>query len=108
MLVECTECGGEVSDRAISCPHCGIPIREPEDQVLSYMRNRSRFGLRISGVFTVLGLLFLLAAAAASSQVLLIPAALFGLSGIMGLMVHSMRLSHLREYDDKGGRERKG
>jgi hypothetical protein len=25
-LIICSECGKEVSDRAISCPHCGVPI----------------------------------------------------------------------------------
>lgn len=25
-LINCTECGKEVSDKAISCPHCGNPI----------------------------------------------------------------------------------
>lgn len=25
-LIECPECGGQVSDRAPACPHCGVPI----------------------------------------------------------------------------------
>lgn len=24
-LISCSECGNEVSDRAVSCPHCGAP-----------------------------------------------------------------------------------
>ena len=27
-LIECPECNKEVSDRAISCPHCGFPIAD--------------------------------------------------------------------------------
>lgn len=27
-LMECPECGRQVSDKAISCPGCGFPIRE--------------------------------------------------------------------------------
>ena len=27
MLTVCEECGLQVSDKAISCPHCGFPIR---------------------------------------------------------------------------------
>lgn len=27
MLITCKECGGQVSDKAISCPHCGVPVR---------------------------------------------------------------------------------
>ena len=26
-LIKCTECGGMVSDKASSCPHCGCPLR---------------------------------------------------------------------------------
>lgn len=29
-LIKCPECGGTVSDKAKSCPHCGCPIGEPE------------------------------------------------------------------------------
>lgn len=25
-LITCLECGKEVSDKAASCPHCGVPI----------------------------------------------------------------------------------
>ena len=33
-LINCEECGREVSDRARSCPHCGFPVKcdEPEVQ----------------------------------------------------------------------------
>lgn len=27
-LVQCPECGREISDRAPSCPHCGVPLSE--------------------------------------------------------------------------------
>jgi hypothetical protein len=27
-LIECPECGGQVSDRAPACPHCGVPIAD--------------------------------------------------------------------------------
>ena len=29
-LVKCPECGKEVSDQALSCPHCGYPLKKPE------------------------------------------------------------------------------
>jgi len=29
MLVKCYECGGQVSDKATACPHCGAPKKEP-------------------------------------------------------------------------------
>lgn len=38
-LIECPECSGEVSDRALACPHCGFPVREerggPEEELLA-------------------------------------------------------------------------
>lgn len=36
-LIECPECGGKVSDKAVSCPHCGYPIEtksEPKALIL--------------------------------------------------------------------------
>lgn len=27
-LIICPECGKEISDKAISCPHCGCPASE--------------------------------------------------------------------------------
>lgn len=32
MLVKCPECELQVSDKAISCPHCGYPLAEPQAQ----------------------------------------------------------------------------
>ena len=26
-LKKCSECGGQVSSRAVACPHCGAPVR---------------------------------------------------------------------------------
>lgn len=26
MLIKCKECQGQVSDKALICPHCGIPL----------------------------------------------------------------------------------
>ena len=30
-LLKCEDCGGEVSSRAQSCPHCGAPIESPQE-----------------------------------------------------------------------------
>lgn len=29
-LVECNECGNQVSDKAITCPHCGVQFTSSE------------------------------------------------------------------------------
>lgn len=26
-LIQCPECSGQISDKAIICPHCGFPVR---------------------------------------------------------------------------------
>lgn len=31
MLVKCKECGKEISDQAITCPHCGAPTPKVEE-----------------------------------------------------------------------------
>ena len=37
MLIECIECGLPVSDMAISCPHCGYPMKHGKNP-----RNRKK------------------------------------------------------------------
>lgn len=32
MLIKCSECGKEISDKAISCPNCGNPISQSQQQ----------------------------------------------------------------------------
>ena len=31
-MISCSECGNNVSDKAASCPHCGVPIAEAPQQ----------------------------------------------------------------------------
>lgn len=31
-LIKCPECELQVSDKALSCPHCGYPLKEPDSQ----------------------------------------------------------------------------
>lgn len=31
-LIKCPECGNNVSDKAITCPHCGYPINAPNEK----------------------------------------------------------------------------
>ncbi len=31
MLIQCPECEQQVSDKAVSCPHCGFPIKNPNN-----------------------------------------------------------------------------
>ena len=42
MLIKCPECDLQVSDRAISCPHCGYPLKEQPKPVKKSSRKRRR------------------------------------------------------------------
>jgi hypothetical protein len=34
-LMKCEECGGQLSDRAMICPHCGAPARRPSRLIVA-------------------------------------------------------------------------
>ena len=36
-LTKCNECGGQLSDRAMACPHCGAPARRQRRVVAAAM-----------------------------------------------------------------------
>lgn len=42
MLVKCPECELQVSDKAISCPHCGYPLKPEEKQKRRPRQNRRK------------------------------------------------------------------
>lgn len=42
MLVKCKECDLQVSDKALTCPHCGCPMRENIKPVYSRARHNKR------------------------------------------------------------------
>ena len=39
MLIKCKECGLQVSDKAIACPHCGFPL-QPDAVSKGYVRKK--------------------------------------------------------------------
>lgn len=40
MLIKCPECELQVSDKAISCPHCGYPLKQPARERISTKRKK--------------------------------------------------------------------
>lgn len=40
MLVTCRECAGQVSSKALSCPHCGFPMNDPPRKYRKAKRRR--------------------------------------------------------------------
>jgi len=69
-LIDCDECGSEISDRALSCPRCGTPLREPQPQMPYREENRKlgsaakffglallALGLFMTGTIPILGVI---------------------------------------------------
>ncbi len=52
-LIRCYECNNTVSDRAVSCPHCGAPIRADYGASPSYPSGPGRPRYRHSADFSV-------------------------------------------------------
>jgi len=42
MLTKCIECGGKVSDKATTCPHCGAPVPVPDLKKVEFMKSDNR------------------------------------------------------------------
>ena len=40
-LITCEECGDKVSDKASSCPHCGVPLRPSPVKVVREKKKRN-------------------------------------------------------------------
>ena len=97
MLIECRECKNQISDKTQNCPHCGIPIKYEDDQVLDYIEKRARLGIRLSITIAILGLLLLPLALVTKSEIILALCALLGVPGIMGVFIHSIRLYHIEQ-----------
>ena len=57
-LINCKECGKEVSDQAASCPHCGAPIHVPVPNKVTAKPNGCNGCLVLLGVF--FGLFFVI------------------------------------------------
>jgi|InofroStandDraft_1065614.scaffolds.fasta_scaffold91308_2 hypothetical protein len=38
-LINCPECGKEISDQAETCPNCGIALKKKEDQAININMN---------------------------------------------------------------------
>lgn len=56
-LTPCHECEKEVSDRALSCPHCGVPRLDQIEQV-SLVKLFAPWVLAFVVVFLLLEILF--------------------------------------------------
>jgi len=86
-LIACTECGNNVSDQALSCPHCGYPLKE--DPVLSYDERKVRVGYWWSWILLGIGGLLVLGSFALPE--LMSFAAGFLVMGVLTFAINLMR-----------------
>ena len=77
-LMNCTECGKEISDKAASCPHCGAPTKWGQKETKKERRKRRG---NVQGA----GCLLIILAIILGLTVIGIPFAVF--LGIVGLTV---------------------
>ena len=68
-LISCSECGKEVSEKAVSCPNCGAPISGASSVSLNPQSHAkvTRTGAKWEGIGFVLILVGLIMAIAAKS-----------------------------------------
>ena len=80
MLIKCPECNREISDQAVSCPHCGFPLKkkvasrasETPKENTGIIKVVQRGGARGYHTFIYIASAFLIAAGLISSIVALI------------------------------------
>ena len=48
LLIECPACHASLSSQAISCPHCGHPMKEKESSLLGFL------GIFLAIIFAVI------------------------------------------------------
>lgn len=61
-LIKCSECGKEISDKALTCPNCGCPVSEltkKEDTVLTKKGKSIKLWLMITGVIIILAFIMI-------------------------------------------------
>jgi hypothetical protein len=62
-IIDCSECGNRISDKAMTCPHCGVPMRSVKLDPTSHARvtrtgakwEAAGFILILAGMFSFQG-----------------------------------------------------
>ncbi|MCL4694314.1 MAG: zinc-ribbon domain-containing protein [Candidatus Hydrogenedentes bacterium] len=88
-LMPCQECGRSVSDQALSCPHCGFPLKE--DPVLDYDERKVRIGFWWSWILLGIGGLLTLGSFA-------IPELRSFAAGVLVIGLLSFAINLMRDY----------
>lgn len=58
MLIKCNECGKEISDKAMTCPHCGVPINQ--QNIVAEQRQREVIKTTLLDICCVISMVFCL------------------------------------------------
>jgi len=101
MLIECDECGNQVSDKATACPNCGAPIESfnqdissnTDDQQKVYVENTSKYLKKNSMIFAILLILGPFLMLFGMLVKALFPIGLiFTIIGFIGLTIYSFKI----------------
>ena len=93
-LMQCPECGEDVSDRAVMCPHCGLPIRGGWF-LYEYRSKRKLFGLPLVHVVLGPGIDPATGRLRAAKGIIAIGGIAFGLVALGGVAVGGISLGGL-------------
>ena len=53
-LIQCSECGKEISDQIAACPHCGYPVQKQTDENKGKNKKKLLLPVIIAGIILVL------------------------------------------------------
>ena len=53
-LIQCSECGKEISDQISACPHCGYPVQKQTDENKGKNKKKLLLPVIIAGIILVL------------------------------------------------------
>lgn len=53
-LIQCSECGKEISDQISACPHCGYPVQKQTDENKGNNKKKLLLPIIIAGIILVL------------------------------------------------------
>ena len=59
-LMNCPECGKEISNQAKCCPHCGFPLESETEKKLREAREKDKQSLVKIGALTLVGIAVIL------------------------------------------------
>ena len=86
-MMFCANCGKEIDDRAVICPHCGVPVTQPPKP--GKTKDRLAFGFGIAGFVVAL--------------VSLWTGVYFCITSIVAVVLSAVAMHRAKAHDDPHG-----